>query len=188
MHRASLFLQQKRDFRQNIAGGIAVFAVGTVIQYIFRALQAFDKENHLVSEDGKSSNKDVTPDTQASRRKLYSESVFGIDIGSSFSRVSLYLANSARAEIIENREGSRATARTVLHTGDNLVIGQIARSQRLMKSRQTLLSPVLLLGLLPSDRCHSCYLPILLKPNPLFRFLYTGYITSHGAACPYFDK
>ena len=154
--RASVYLHQKRDFWPIIAGGLAIFAAGTVAQYVYRALQAFHEENQVVSEDGKSSSADISPNTQASKTRnlrsfQFSEAVFGIDIGSTFSRVSQKLANSARAEILENREGSRATASTVLHTGDNLVTGQIARNQRLMKSRQTALSPVLFLGLLPSD-------------------------------------
>ena len=123
-------LQQQREFWP-----VVIAITGGIVAHY--AIRAFDNLDGSRSTDNASAN-------------LHQNS-FGIDIGSSFSRIAMRQAEESMPIVIENREGKRSTASSVMflrgfnishdsYTGtddDSFVVGTSANESRILKSDKT---------------------------------------------------
>jgi molecular chaperone DnaK len=119
----SVVLQQKREIivllGPLIAGGIALVVFGTVGKYVVRALKRMENDGESIE-----GSLDVPEGVDAHTALA---TCFGVDIGSTFSRVSFF--EEGTTKILESKEGMRATS-TVVYKGDNDTVGHIASSKK----------------------------------------------------------
>ena len=117
-------LQQKREIivllGPLIAGGIALLVFGTVGKYVVRALKRMEEKDDMESVDVGANSGHIKHEAIAS--------CFGIDIGSTYSRISFMHENSVG--ILENKEGMRATSCVVYSNDMDTSVGRIASSKK----------------------------------------------------------
>ena len=130
-------LQQQREFLPII---IAISTGAIVAHYVIRALDNLDRG------------------TKTERASVDFQNSFGIDIGSSFSRIAMRHAEESIPFVIENREGKRSTPSTVKfphgfdvfdksYTGtddDSFIVGTSANKSRIIDSDRTFIGSSLL--------------------------------------------
>eukprot|EP01041_Mallomonas_annulata_P006407 gene6407-12952_t len=137
----------KKDYWQLMIGGLAIFAASKVVEYSLRAIKRVDLENASQSDAPEESNfetsKDSTSTASMHSRKI--EKALGLDIGSSFSRIS-YRNGELVVDVLENREGRRATS-TIVYGTDEICVGHIASNNRWLKPFNTVHGTQLLVGL-----------------------------------------
>jgi molecular chaperone DnaK len=139
-------LVQTREFWPLIAGGVAVVSGAVVVHYLNRAANALKSDNQGTSTESRAAtgSGDIAPQA------------FGLDIGSSFSRLALSRGGDLSPLVLENREGTRATASSILFPqgitsasivdSESAVIGTLARKARFAKPHHAVNSMNLLLG------------------------------------------
>jgi hypothetical protein len=139
-YRPNIYCHQKRTIFPIIAGGAAIVVGLTLAQY---ALRAYDRTKAEMEEErlnGGSSNDSSSPSEEVNSltRSL------GVDIGSSYSKISYYDFNvDSHPNILENREGRRAIASSIAydHLQDSLSVGQLPRAGRFNKKDSTVYAP-----------------------------------------------
>lgn len=134
----NLIKQQKREILPLIGLGIGIFAVGTAAQYVVRTLKRMEEEKKNGGGDKNDSNDDQSNDNNEvskhdgaqSHRHQHelSKISFGIDIGTTFARLSY--RDGSIAEIIENKEGLRATPAAMFKSLEETSVGSFAARQR----------------------------------------------------------
>lgn len=155
----TVIMQQKREIivllGPLIAGGIALLVFGTVGKYVVRALKRMENDGN----DSIESSPDTAEVTKAHEALA---TCFGVDIGSTFSRVSFFEEGSTR--ILENKEGMRATSCVVYKSGSD-TIGHIASSKKWTNKAQVGYGYHMTLGLPDTDKIVSEILKSLSTSN-----------------------
>lgn len=135
-------LEQKREFWPLLAAGAAAAV------FAHYAIRAYENQDKIQEES--------VPEVNVSRNRSY----FGIDIGSSSSRVSICELDKKSPYVVENREGRRSTPSVVffdygMHHAwksvtdankSNLYVGSSASRYRILKPEQTFTGSSLLKG------------------------------------------
>lgn len=142
----NLIKQQKREILPLIGLGVGIFALGTAAQYVIRTLKRMEEEkknnNGNSGNDGDNDNNQKKDDksnhhhdnlhkheTRSSAPPHdFPKKSFGIDIGSTSAK--LAYRDGSIAEIIENKEGLRATPAALFKTSQESSIGSYAARQR----------------------------------------------------------
>lgn len=143
-----------------VIGGAVLYGAATLGQTVLRLRsewkEAKGKEEPKVKESPveqpkTNNNQDVVrervkprPKPNPIQTKTPLTAAFGLDFGSSSAK--LCYRNQNSFQILENKEGKRSIPTSVHITHDEDVVGQLARSVRWLKPRQTLASVPLLLG------------------------------------------
>jgi molecular chaperone DnaK len=128
----SLLKQQRREILPLIGIGIGIFAVGTAAQYVVRTLKRLDDEKKNGGGGGDNNNDnddqkyDSTPHYQ--KPQEFPKKSLGIDIGTTAAKLAYRDQNLT--EIVENKEGLRATPAAVYISMDETSVGSYAYRQR----------------------------------------------------------
>lgn len=150
-------LQQRRELMPLIVGGMAVFAVGTALNYGYRAFKAMEESKNS-KRSSLSEDDDVMDDSERyghssapTSRSKYAQDSIGLDIGSSYARAAL--RSNDGVSILINSEGKRQTPVAVLLNSFNgdVVVGHIASMQRWAKPSDVSASVHLTIGMTAHD-------------------------------------
>mmetsp|Transcript_41154 Transcript_41154/g.42053 ORF Transcript_41154/g.42053 Transcript_41154/m.42053 type:complete len:495 (+) Transcript_41154:252-1736(+) len=173
-------LDQKKEYWQFVLGGLAVIVLARVADYSIQLIERANKHVEEGSDDMSTGNPKQSNDVPYGQEDSESypgatsstpnrpnspiKQALGVDMGTSFSRVSY--RNNEVIEVVENREGKRATA-TALHSSDSdseVYIGQLAIKNRWMKPAQTAYGAQLFVGLKGSDPAYQLLADTLPRP------------------------
>jgi molecular chaperone DnaK len=147
LSRKSLLYHQRREIiGPLIVGGIAVVVVGTVGQYVIRALKRLNEDS-----GNSQSPEEPNPPSENKSSKDYSFPIrsIGLDLGPSFARVSF--RDASACDIVENHEGSRSTPSVIQLNPDEISIGTFAARNKWINPSRVLYAYHALVGLPLSD-------------------------------------
>lgn len=158
---------QKRDIWPLVGAGVAIYAAGTIAQYVLRALKRMESDRNIDDNSGsahaqrsqtettKPNNKndqmyenkswDTQNDGFKKKPNFYSKRVIGIDAGSTNSKICISSENSA--EVCVNAEGSRSYSNAVqVVDAGSIIVGRLAYISRWTKFNMTILAAPILVG------------------------------------------
>jgi molecular chaperone DnaK len=132
--------QQRREFLPVIIAGVAVGALTLIGPYLRRAYDGMKREQAENAERGVDGAAEGEGDED-----LALHSVLGLDLGSSFSKISHYKLNEG-VKVLENREGRRSIPSAILRESIEASpqVGHMARAGRFLKPDSTVFGVPLL--------------------------------------------
>ncbi len=132
--------QQRREFIPVIIAGVAVGTLTLIAPYLRRAYDGMKREQAENAERGGSGAAAAEGEDD-----MAIHSVLGLDLGSSFSKISHYKLNEG-VKVLENREGRRSIPSAILRESIEASpqVGHMARAGRFLKPDSTVFGVPLL--------------------------------------------
>jgi molecular chaperone DnaK len=150
--KSRILLQQRREILPLIGIGIGIFAVGTAAQYALRTIRRMNEEkNNGNNNDNNDEKDDKEPSSNRYQQttKEFPRKALGLDIGTTFARLSS--RDGQLIEMVENKEGHRATPAVLYKTFDEISVGSFAARHRWANPSKVATGYQTLLGLTTKD-------------------------------------